>query len=146
MTLINAHGKFGHVFSEDKTSCRSIGILTGSGKVCKACAEWKARQKIIIIEAEKRSDSVQNGRVHLDISSVKNHDYEDSTLKPYWRIIVDERTQIKFSDFFASKSGMVEPTCQLVQNLKNTGKDIRIIRCNDVRENKALENPMNNSD
>jgi hypothetical protein len=33
---------------------------------------------------------------------------------------------MKFSDFFASKNGMVEPTCQLVQNLKNTGKDIRI--------------------
>jgi hypothetical protein len=41
---------------------------------------------------------------------------------------------------------MVEPTCQLVQNLKNTGKDIRILRCNDGGENKALENRMNSSD
>jgi hypothetical protein len=41
---------------------------------------------------------------------------------------------------------MVEPTCQLVQNLKNTGKDIRIIQCNDGGENKALENRMNSSD
>jgi Reverse transcriptase (RNA-dependent DNA polymerase) len=63
---------------------------------------------------------VQSGRIHLDISSVRNHDYEDSTSKPYWQIIVDERTQMKFSDFFASKNGMVEPTCQLVQNLRNT--------------------------
>jgi hypothetical protein len=65
---------------------------------------------------------VQNGRIHLDISSLKNHDYEDSMSNPYWRIIVVERTQIKFSDFFASKSGMVEPMCQLVQNLKKHRK------------------------
>jgi hypothetical protein len=89
---------------------------------------------------------VQSGHIHLDISSVRNQDYKDSTLKPYWRIIVDKRTQMKFSDFFSSKNGMVEPTCQLVQNLKNKGKDIRIIRCNDGGENAALEKQMNSSD
>jgi hypothetical protein len=41
---------------------------------------------------------------------------------------------------------MVEPTCQLVQNLRNTGKDIRIIRCDDGGENRALENRINSSD
>jgi hypothetical protein len=49
---------------------------------------------------------------------------------------------MKFSDFVAFKNGMVEPTCQLVQSLRNTGKDIRIIRCDDGGENKALENRM----
>jgi hypothetical protein len=46
---------------------------------------------------------MQNGQIHLNMSSVKNHDYEDPTSKPFWRIIVDERTQIKFSDFFHLK-------------------------------------------
>jgi hypothetical protein len=40
---------------------------------------------------------------------------------------------------------MVESTCQIVQNLKNSEKDIRIIRCNDSGENKALEKRMNSS-
>jgi hypothetical protein len=57
----------------------------------------------IIIKTSKRSDSMQNGQIHLNMSSVKNHDYEDPTSKPFWRIIVDERTQIKFSDFFHLK-------------------------------------------
>jgi hypothetical protein len=41
---------------------------------------------------------------------------------------------------------MVKPMCQLVQNLRNTGKDIGIIRCDNGGENKALENRMNSSD
>jgi hypothetical protein len=41
---------------------------------------------------------------------------------------------------------MIEPTRQLVQNLKSTGKDIRIIRCDDGGEKKALKNRMNSSD
>jgi hypothetical protein len=89
---------------------------------------------------------VQSGRIHLGISSVRNHDYEDSMSKPYWQIIVNKRTQMTFSDFFTSKNGMVEPTCQLVQNLRNTGKDIRIIRCNNGGENKALENRVKKSE
>jgi hypothetical protein len=127
MTLIDAHKKLGHMsFLKTKQVANQLGwILTGSSKVCKACVEGKAQQKNIIVKAKKGSNSVQSGRIHLFISSVRNHNYEDSTSKPYWRIIVDERTQMKFSDFFASKNGMVEPTCQLVQNLRNTGKDIK---------------------
>jgi hypothetical protein len=86
MTLIDAHGKLGHMsFQKTKQVANQLGwILTGSSKVCKACAEGKAQQKNIIDKAKKGLDSVQNGRIHLDISSVKNHDYEDSTSKPYW--------------------------------------------------------------
>jgi hypothetical protein len=44
MTLINAHGKLGHMsFQKKKQVANQLGwMLTGSGKVCKACAEGKA--------------------------------------------------------------------------------------------------------
>jgi hypothetical protein len=44
MTLINAHGKLGHMsFQKTKQVANQLGwMLTGSGKVCKACAEGKA--------------------------------------------------------------------------------------------------------
>jgi hypothetical protein len=60
-------------------------LLTAVNGTCCICGK----------KATKRSDSEQNGRIHLDISSVKNHDY--------WRIIVDEQTQIKLSDFLHLK-------------------------------------------
>jgi hypothetical protein len=41
---------------------------------------------------------------------------------------------------------MVEPTCQLLQKLKQSGKEINIIRCDDGGENKALEHQMKSSD
>jgi hypothetical protein len=43
--------------------------------------------------------------VYLDISSVRNKDFQEleNTTNPYWRIIVDEATQIKFSNFVESK-------------------------------------------
>jgi hypothetical protein len=47
-----------------------------------------------------------------------------------------------FSNFFASKSAMVKPTFQLIQNFKNFGKDINVIRFENGRKNKALENGL----
>jgi hypothetical protein len=66
--------------------------------------------------------------------------------KPYWQIMVDERTQMKFSDFFVTKRGMVEPTCKLICTLKEAGNNINIIRCDDGGENKGLEQRINSSD
>ena len=38
---------------------------------------------------------------------------EDKKLsKSNWQIMVAERTQLKFSNFFKAKSGMVEPMCE----------------------------------
>jgi hypothetical protein len=100
MTLIDALRKLGHMsFLKTKQVANQLSwILTGSSEVCKACAEGKAPQKNIIVKAKKGPDSVQNGHIHLDISSVRNHDYEDSTSKPYWQIIVHDTNEI--SRFF----------------------------------------------
>jgi hypothetical protein len=52
----------------------------------------------------------------LDITIIKKPEGEkESIYKPNWRIVVDERTQMKFSHFFVSKNGMAEPTCAKFQ-------------------------------
>jgi hypothetical protein len=35
-----------------------------------------------------------------------------SSYKRYWRILVDEASQFKISDFFETKNAMIEPTCE----------------------------------
>jgi hypothetical protein len=71
---------------------------TGAPEISKACAEGKAKQKNVI--AKRKTSNNGNGRIFLDITSVKNTEYPEveSTPKPYWRIIVDKHTQLKFSD------------------------------------------------
>jgi hypothetical protein len=73
MTLSKAHGKLGHIsFQKNKTNCKSMGwTLTGSVKVCEACAEGKDRQKNIIVKATKRSDSMQNDEFTLILALYK---------------------------------------------------------------------------
>jgi hypothetical protein len=66
--------------------------------------------------------------------------------KPYWRIIVDKRTQLKFSDSFSSKSGMIEPTYILINKWIASGKNIKIIRWDDGCENHALEKRIKSLD
>jgi hypothetical protein len=41
----------------------------------------------------------------------------------------------KFSDFFASQSGMIEPTCGAINKWRKFGKNVKIIRCDDAGEN-----------
>jgi hypothetical protein len=61
-------------------------------------------------------------RLFLDVAAVfENKDSDalvDSNRKRYWRILVDEASQFKISDFFYSKSAMIEPTCEKIFNLK----------------------------
>jgi hypothetical protein len=45
----------------------------------------------------------------------------------------------KFSDFYTTKNAMVEPTCQMLQKFKNSGKIIKIVRYDDGGGNKAPE-------
>jgi hypothetical protein len=48
---------------------------------------------------------------------------------------VDERTQLKFSDFFNTKIGMDEPRCQLFYKWKEKGMPVKVVRCDDAGEN-----------
>jgi hypothetical protein len=45
---------------------------------------------------------------------------------------------MKFTDFFVSKSGMAEPTCELFQRWKDVGREVRYLRMDNASENKLL--------
>jgi hypothetical protein len=59
--------------------------------------------------------------------------------KPNWRIIVYEQTQLKFSNFFETKNGMVEPTCEQFQQWKDVGKEVCYICMDNAGKNTALQ-------
>jgi hypothetical protein len=62
--------------------------------------------------------------------------------KRYWRILVDEASQFKISDFFEIKNAMIEPTCEKSFNLKEENKIVENIRCDDGGENQRLKNRL----
>jgi hypothetical protein len=59
--------------------------------------------------------------------------------KPNWRIMVDERTGMKFSNFYAAKTGMVEPTCKMWHKWKTIGSGVKACRLDNAGENKVLQ-------
>ena len=66
--------------------------------------------------------------------------------KPNWLMIHERATGKKFSMFFAKKSDMVEPVCELIQKWKNENKPVRRIRCDNAGENNTLEKRLKSSD
>jgi hypothetical protein len=75
-------------------------------------------------------------RVLLGIAMVKSSKDGQNVKKPNWWIMVDERIQLKFSDFFETKNGMIEPACEQSQQWKDAGKEGCYICIDTAGENK----------
>jgi hypothetical protein len=109
VSVNEAHELLGHMsFPTTQAIAQELGWeLTKGLHVCDACSTGKAKQKNIV-KNRNGTEMTQNcGRIFLDISSVHNVEFLEleQTPKPYWRIIVDKRTQLKFSDFLEPKMG-----------------------------------------
>jgi hypothetical protein len=114
LTLNQAHQRLGH-HNEDLTRqiAKSLGIELQKGSLdkCESCAIAKARQKNVTKNSDHDFPSLPNERVYLDQALVKKKKNMPVPTMPNWCIIVDERTQLKFSSFHEKKNGMVEPVC-----------------------------------
>jgi hypothetical protein len=66
--------------------------------------------------------------------------------KPNWQIMVDERTGMKFLDFFKAKNGMIEPTCAQWNRWKAAGLVVKYVRLDNAGENNALKTRSESSD
>ena len=122
MTFLEAHMKLGHPSIQETKKNQSLGWeLTNIETKCEACAIGKAKQKGVTKQSNHQVAKRNGERIFLDLTSLKNTEFPDieDVPKPYWRIIVDERTQMKFSEFYATKKQMVEPTCEFINYLKN---------------------------
>jgi hypothetical protein len=105
MNIMKAHDLLGHC-SEDMTraTAKSMGwILSGGWNPCESCATAKAKQKNVPKESEHQAATKEENRIFLDIATVKKAKDGPPVTKPNWRIMVDERTGMKFSDFFEAK-------------------------------------------
>jgi len=149
LTINQAHGRLGHMH-EDRTrlTAKALGwtIKPGCFEVCKACAEGKAKQKNVPKISEHIKATKEAPRIFLDLATVKDRLGKTELSKPNWRIMVDERTGMKFCDFFARKSDMIEPTCQQLHKWKQAGLSVKYIRLDNAGENKKLEERCSSAD
>ena len=148
LTVNQAHSRLGHM-NEDRTrkTAKTLGwtLKPGAFMVCNGCTEGKAKQKNVPQETDYFKATKDDPRVYLDISTVRDTD-GDSLKSNNWRIMVDERTGMKFTDFFARKIDMVEPTCQQLYRWKETGLGAKYVRLDNAGENKKLQERAESAD
>jgi hypothetical protein len=78
--------------------------LKGNFERCEDCAIGKGRQRNVNKKTDHKIADNFGERIFLDVASVQEQQDseidDNSTRKQYWRIMVDEKTQFKISDFF----------------------------------------------
>ena len=145
MNIEKAHRLLGH---GDEESTRQTAkhlnwvITRGTLKPCLACAMAKSKQKNISKTSTSEKADKPGGRVFLDLSKVTVSKLDGSEFelnRKWWKIIVDQATGKKWSDFTDTKSGMVENTCEFMHKMKTRGMAIKIIRLDPAGENHKLE-------
>jgi hypothetical protein len=151
LSVMAAHERLGHINEpETRKITKALGweLKQGDMGVCESCTVAKAKQKNVIKDSEHLPATKPNERIFLDIATIKkpsNKDYLIAT-NNVWRIMVDEATQLKFSDFFPSKNAMVEPTCAKLNKWRQAGMSVSYMRLDGAGENKLLKSRAESSD
>jgi hypothetical protein len=114
--------------------------------VCEACTEAQVKQKNLPRHPEAPPSTKDEKRIYLDIATIKKTKKGPKVYKGNWRIMVDERTQLQFSDFFDTKNRMVEDTCEQLHRWKQSGRGSEIIRLDNAGENKLLQQRLQSAD
>ena len=141
MSVQQAHERLGHINETMmKEIAKSLGWkLTSSKKLNYAtCAEGKAKQKSLKkVNVPDPNDEANGYRAYLDISTVEeNSKYPVPSNLNQHLIVVGTKLQLKFSLFFKMKNVMVEPTCELLYQRINAGKNVSKLRMDNASENK----------
>jgi hypothetical protein len=63
-----------------------------------------------------------------------------------WRLMVDETTGLKFSQFYDKQSDMVEPTCEHFNRWAQHGKPVKFVRLDNAGENKSMQSGTQTND
>jgi Arginine methyltransferase-interacting protein, contains RING Zn-finger len=137
LNIKTAHDRLGHCDEErtrDTARLLNWSITRGTLPPCRDCAAAKARQRNVPQVSNHVPTEDINGRVFLDVSTIKGTD-DMSVTNQVWLIKVDEATGMKFSTFHSSKNAIVEPTCQQFSLWKQQGKAVKVIRCDNAGEN-----------
>ncbi|CAB9531653.1 unknown protein (Partial), partial [Seminavis robusta] len=141
MSIAKAHQLFGHS-SEDITrkTAKALNIVLTRGTLapCEACSRAKAKQKNVPKESDLQEQlTLDNDRLHLDQSTLINK--ETGKVFKHWRLLVYACTGTKITNFYKSKNGMVEPTCEKLYQLQSRGFLPDVLRMDNAGENQTLE-------
>ena len=142
LTVLQAHRRLGHCNEETtRKVAKNLGwnLVPGGLDVCEACTMAKAKQKNVVKASEHVTSKDVNGRVHLDLATIKSKTGFPKPTRSNWVIMVDERTQLKFSSFHETKNGMVEPACVKFDQWRQDGKAVKYVRLDNAGENKLLQ-------
>ena len=143
MTKKQAHDLLSHACeAETVKTAKYLGweLLPGAMEPCPDCAAGKARQKNVPKDSTDKRSTVNMERVYHDIATIKKPKGMEVTIsKPNWRILVEEKTNTKFSAFFKKKNGMIEPTCEQFEKWRQAGMPVKFLRCDNAGENKKLK-------
>jgi hypothetical protein len=152
MSPIKAHCQLGHLsIQATKDAAACLGWhLKGNFERCEDCAIGKGCQKNVNKKTDHKVADNVGEQILFDVVSVQEQQESEvnnnSAQKQYWRIMVDEKSQFKISDFFISKKAMIEHTCEKLLKLRSDGKLVKFICCDDGGENRVLMNGLQGSD
>jgi hypothetical protein len=141
MSVKKAHDMLGHI---NEKAVRKTVIALGweltrrTLGVCEPCTEAKAKLKNLPQHPEAPLSTKDEKRIYLDITTIKKTKKGPKVYKGNWRIIVDERTQLKFSNFFDTKNGMVKDTCEQLHRWKESGCGTEIIPLDKCRRKQTI--------
>jgi hypothetical protein len=149
MSVKKAHDMLGHI-NEKAVRKTAIALgwepTRGTLRVCEPCTDAKAKQKNIPRHPDAPPSTKDEKRIYLDIAMIKKTKNGPKVYKGNWRIMVDERTQLKFSDFFDTKNIMVAGTWEQLHRWKQNGKGVEITRLENAGENKLLQQRLQSAD
>ena len=97
-------------------------------------AVGKVKQKIVPKITKPELMKEGESRALLDVATVKRAEDQPSVTKPSWRAMMDGQTGLKFSDFFETKNGAVEPTCKQLHKCRARRHKVTILRVDNAGE------------
>ena len=152
MNIVKAHGLFGHGHEDNnRKTAKALGIdiVRGTLPPCAACTAAKAEQKAITKNVKYKPATTNNERIYTDTATLyktMKNGKKEKIFNGVWCIKVDERTQLKFSDFYNTKSGIVEPTLEKFNKWEQAGKPVKNVRLDNAGENVKMKKRSESAD
>ena len=132
------HKIFGHASEEimRETAKSFCWKLTGKFESCDDCQVSNVKQARTKKMSEN-SSTIPGERLFLDTSKVAGHKSLGGA--SVWLGVVDDATGFMWSRLMNKKSDTADTALQLLQEINDSGKEIRYIRCDNAGENKVLK-------
>ena len=113
---------------------------------CWACTMAQVEQKYILQFSLHVKSQVPGEMVFLDMSSMQPPIGVAALPKLHWRILVDECTNFKISQFFHRKDQMAEATCKLLKAWKDKGIITKFVWMDNAGENRLFKQRAKSKD